>query len=122
MVWGAMRHGAHSAPRLSPGNPRGVDLPLPLQRAPPCSRTISPYSAEGRLVECSELAAVQPRPFAPQLVACLNADPHMLADGALVEAIGLAGELQFAVERLVRDAEQRAIGDAEAIALAGDGR
>src|SRR5688500_8293339 len=83
---------------------------------------ISPSSAEGWLVERPELAAVQLRPFAPQLVARLDADPHMLADRALVEAVGLAGELQLAVERLVRDAEQRAIGDAEAIALAGDGR
>jgi hypothetical protein len=45
-------------------------------------------SAEGRLVERPELAAVQLRPFAPQLVAHLDADPHMLADRALVEAVG----------------------------------
>src|SRR3546814_4969069 len=47
---------------------------------------------------------------------------HMFVDRALVEAVGLAGQLQFAVERLVRDAQQRAVRHAEAIALCGDGR
>ena len=51
----------------------------------------------------------------------LDADAQMLADGALVEGVGLAGELQFAVERLVGDAQQGAVGDAEAVALGGDG-
>ena len=45
----------------------------------------------------------------------------MLADRAFVESIGLAGELELAVERLVGDAQQGAIGHAEAIALRGDG-
>ncbi len=43
---------------------------------------------------------------------------QMLGDSALVKAVSLAGELDFTVQRLVRDAEQRAVGDAEAIALA----
>ncbi|SBK40352.1 Uncharacterised protein [Klebsiella pneumoniae] len=47
---------------------------------------------------------------------------QMLGDSALVKAVSLAGKLDFTVQRLVRDAEQRAVGDAEAIALGGDGR
>ncbi len=43
---------------------------------------------------------------------------QMLGDSALVKAVSLAGELDFTVQRLVRDAEQRAVGDAEAIAPA----
>jgi AMP nucleosidase len=37
-------------------------------------------------------------------------------------ASGLTGELDLTVQRFVRDAEQRAVGDAKAIALGGDGR
>ena len=43
-------------------------------------------------------------------------------DRPLVEGVGLAGQLDLAVERLVGDAQQRAVGHAEAIALGGDGR
>ena len=41
---------------------------------------------------------------------------QMLGDSALVKAVSPAGELDFTVQRLVRDAEQRAVRDAEAIA------
>src|SRR5262245_47372533 len=122
MVWGAMRHDAHSATWLHLAAREGSTCPRRSKGHHHNPGPLSPSSAERRLVERPELAAVQLRPFAPQLVARLDADPHMLADRAFVEAVGLAGKLQFAVERLVRDAEQRAIGDAEAIALAGDGR
>ena len=42
-------------------------------------------------------------------------------DRSLVKRVGGAGQLDLAVERLVRDAEQRAVGDAQAIALGRDG-
>ena len=56
-----------------------------------------------------------------QEVERLDADLEMLADRALVEGVGLAGQLDLAVQRLVGDAEQGAVGHAEAIALGGDG-
>src|SRR5437016_965861 len=46
----------------------------------------------------------------------------MLADRALIEAVGLARQFELAVKWLVRDAEQGAVGYAEAIALRGDRR
>jgi hypothetical protein len=42
-------------------------------------------------------------------------------DRPLVEGVGLAGQLDLAVQRLVGDAQQRAVGGAEAVALGGDG-
>ena len=51
-----------------------------------------------------------------------DADPQMLADGSLIEGVGLAGQLQLPVQRFVRDAEQGAVGDSEAVALCGDRR
>ncbi len=61
-------------------------------------------------------------PLGAQQVDGPNADLQMLRDGPLIKAVGLTGELDLTVQRLVRDAEQRAVGDAEAIALGGDGR
>src|SRR5688572_22159276 len=51
----------------------------------------------------------------------LDADPEMLADRAFVEGVGLAGQLDLAVERLVRDAEQGPVRYPEPITLSGDG-
>ncbi len=56
-----------------------------------------------------------------QVLAGADADLEVRADRLLVEVVGLAGQLDLAVERLVGDAQQRAVGDAEAIALRGDG-
>ena len=50
-----------------------------------------------------------------------DADPQVLADRALVEGVGLAGQLDLAVQRLVGDAEQGPVGHPEAVALGGDG-
>jgi hypothetical protein len=47
----------------------------------------------------------------------LQADLEMLADALAVEFAGHAGKLDFTVERLVRDAQQGAVGDAEAQAV-----
>src|SRR6185295_17729707 len=52
----------------------------------------------------------------------LQADLEMLTDAPPVEFAGHAGELDFAVQRLVGDAQQSAVGDAEAIAVGGDCR
>ena len=51
-----------------------------------------------------------------------DADLQMLADGALVEGVRGAGQLDLAMQRLVGDAKQRAVGHAHAKALGGDGR
>ena len=45
----------------------------------------------------------------------------MRGDGFLVETLGLAGQLDFAVQRLVGHAEQGAIGHPEPVTLRGDG-
>src|SRR5687768_1936681 len=60
--------------------------------------------------------------LAAELFAGLDPDLEMLGDRALVEAVGLAGKLELAVERLVRDAEQGPVWDAETIALRGECR
>jgi hypothetical protein len=44
----------------------------------------------------------------------LDADAKVLADPLTIEGIRHAGELELAVERLVGNAEQRSVGDAEA--------
>src|SRR3546814_1942093 len=45
----------------------------------------------------------------------------MARNRLLIKAIGLTRQFQFAMDRLVRNAEQRSIGHAEAIALRRDG-
>ena len=70
----------------------------------------------------SELAAVERVALELQQRDGLDPDAQMLADRPLVEGVGLAGQLKLAVERLVRHAQQRPIGHAEAVALRGDGR
>ena len=60
--------------------------------------------AERRLVEAAQFAAVERVAFELEELQSLDPDPQMLADRALVKGIGLAGEFQFAVERLVGDA------------------
>src|SRR3546814_15088796 len=51
-----------------------------------------------------------------------DADLEVRGDRFFIEAVRLARQLEFAMERLVADAKQGAIGDAEAIALRGDRR
>src|SRR5436190_143978 len=78
--------------------------------------------AERRLVEAAKLARMELGAFALQDAQRLDTDSQMLADRPLVKGVGLPGQLDLAVERLVGDAEQGAIGHSEAIALRGDGR
>ena len=78
--------------------------------------------AQRRLVEAAQLARVQALAFAAQEAERLDADPEVLADRALVEVVGLPGQLELAVDRLVRHAEQSPVGHAEAVALRGDSR
>ena len=70
---------------------------------------------------CAACANAAPRRLAAQRVERREADLQMLADRALVEGVGRARQLDLAVQRLVGDAEQRAVGHAQAIALRGDG-
>ncbi len=58
-------------------------------------------------------------PVGAQHVECRQSHLEMLRDGPVVERIGGARQLDLAVERLVGDAEQRAVGYAEAEALRG---
>lgn len=59
--------------------------------------------------------------FAAQEVDGGEADHQMLADGPVVEGIGSARQFDLAMQRLVGDAEQGAIGHAQAITLRRDG-
>src|SRR3546814_9740527 len=72
-------------------------------------------------VERAEFPAVQLRARFVEQVAGAGADLEVRGDRFLIEAVRLSGQLEFAVERLVADAEEGAIGDAEAVALRGDG-
>src|SRR5579871_2636958 len=52
----------------------------------------------------------------------LHADLEMLADTLAIKLAGHPCELDFAVQRFVRDAEQGAVGNAETIAVGGNRR
>ena len=58
--------------------------------------------------------------FAPQFIASFDPDFHMLGNRAFVKTVGLTGQFELSVERLVADAQQRAIRDAESVTLRGD--
>ncbi len=64
---------------------------------------------------------MQPRAFGTQALARAYADLQVAGDRLLVEHVGLPRQLDLAVERLVGHAQQRAVGDAEAVALRGHG-
>src|SRR5579872_3598724 len=92
------------------------------QGAPDDARSRPASSPEWRLVEAPELARVERIVLTLQEADRGDADLQMFGDGPLVEGVRGAGKLDLAVQRLVRDAEQRAIGHAHAEALGGDGR
>src|SRR3546814_5697870 len=88
----------------------------------PCSRGGGEACLpERRFVERAEFPAVQLRALIVEQFAGADADLEVRGDRFLIEAVRLSGQLEFAVERLVADAEEGAIGDAEAVALRGDG-
>ena len=60
---------------------------------------------ERRLVERAQFAAVQLRSLVAQAFTGLDPDLKMGGDRFFVEAVRLSGQLEFAVERLVADAE-----------------
>src|SRR5262249_47029955 len=73
------------------------------------------------LGEASEFARMQACPLLGfELFQRFQADLKMLSDPLAIELVGHTGELDFTMERLVRDAEQGAIGHAEAEAVSGD--
>src|SRR3546814_19985642 len=76
-------------------------------------------SPERRLVERAQFPAVQLRPLVVEQFAGADADLEVRGDRFFIEAVRLARQLEFAMERLVADAKQGAIGDAAAIALRG---
>src|SRR4029453_2203945 len=88
-----------------------------------------PFAVPSRgLLKCdfgkaSELARMQALGFLVlEPLERLQADLEMLTDASPVEFAGHAGELDFAVQRLVGDAQQGAVGNAEAIAVGGNRR
>ena len=56
-----------------------------------------------------------------ELFHCPQPDLEVLVDLRLVKSRSHAGELELAMQRLVGDAEQGAVGYAEAEAVGGDG-
>ena len=76
---------------------------------------------ERRLVEAAQFARMKRGEFAAHAVERCEADLQVLAHRALVEGVGGAGQLDLAVQRLVGNAEQGAVGHAQAIALGGQG-
>src|SRR3954447_2576129 len=76
-----------------------------------------PALTQRRLVETAQFAAVERVAFQLEQSDRFDPDPQMLADRALVKGIGLAGQLELTVERLVGHAQQGPVRDAEAVAL-----
>src|SRR5262249_39447412 len=77
---------------------------------------------ERDLGKAPELARMQPfRLLSLQLRHCLEADFEVLIDLPAVEFARHAGKLELTLQWLVRDAQERAVGHAEAKAVGGDG-
>src|SRR3546814_3445330 len=74
---------------------------------------------ERRLVEGAQFPAVELGALVAHRFTCADADLEVRGDRFLVETVRLPGQLEFAVEWLVADAEQGAIGDADAVDLRG---
>ena len=72
---------------------------------------------ERRFVEAAQLARVQRTELAAQNVERGQPDAEVFAERALVERAGAAGQLDLAVQRLVGDAQQRAVRHAQAVSL-----
>lgn len=67
------------------------------------------------LRECNELSWLRISSSAG------DADMQVLGDGAFVEGTGRARQFDLAVQRFVRDAQQRAVRHPQTITLGGDG-
>src|SRR4051812_44261895 len=75
------------------------------------------------LLEAPELARVESlRSHGAELFHGTDADLEVLIDLAAVEVRGHAGEFELAVQRFVRDAQERPVGHPEAEAVRGDRR
>ena len=61
-------------------------------------------SPERRLVERPQLPRVQPRSLVAQDFAGADADLEVAGDGLFVEVVGLTGQFDLSVQRLVADA------------------
>src|SRR2546427_9974781 len=76
-----------------------------------------------RLLQSSSVCGMQPfSSLRFELFECAQADLQVLADPLPIELASHAGELDLSVQRPVRNAEQCAVGYAEAEAVGGDGR
>lgn len=77
--------------------------------------------SERWFVKGAQLTRMEAIAFGAQQVDGANTDLQMLGDRPFIEAVRLAGQLNLAVQRLVRDAEQRTVRHTEAVTLRGDG-
>src|SRR3954470_10190769 len=86
--------------------------PLQRGRISPLSRGDARHgeSPEWRFVEATQLARVQGRALAAQDVERGKSNLQVLTDGPLIKSAGRARQLDLAMQRLVRDAKQRAVG------------
>src|SRR5690606_11048100 len=76
---------------------------------------------ERGFVEAAQLARVQRLHLIAQQIQGRQADAQVLVHRSLIEGVGGAGQLDLAVQRLVRYAQQGAVGYAQTITLGGDG-
>src|SRR5690606_469 len=76
-------------------------IDMPDHASPYPDSAIKSRLAEGGLVEAAQLARMQARAFLPQQVHRRHGDPQMLADGALIEGVGLSRQLDLPVQGLV---------------------
>src|SRR6476660_6510852 len=100
--------------------PRNCPCPARLEQQNSGKMITRLYSAERRLVEGAQLARMQRLPAHAQEIERLEADLEVLSHRALVEGVGGARQLDLAVQRLVGDAQQRAIGHPQPVAVGGD--
>src|SRR5256885_3732340 len=88
-----------------------------LSLRPPCGLLKCDFGKASELARMQALGFLMLEPFER-----FQADLEMLTDASPVEFAGHAGEFDFAVQRLVGDAQQSAVGNAEAIAVGGNRR
>jgi hypothetical protein len=78
---------------------------------------MTPPSTERRFVKGAQLARMQRLTVFSKEVEGREADPQVLGNSALIKGARRSGKFDFSVQRLVRNAQERAIGHAQPEAL-----
>src|ERR1700753_1850434 len=99
-------------PSSAPIRRRAALPPKPRRRSNVRAIRVSLKRDFGEAAQLARMQALQL--LLPQPLQRFQADLEMLADPLPIEIARHAGELDFTMQRLVRDAEQRAVGNAKA--------